>query len=152
MSDRIERVVEIDAPVARVWRALVDHREFGRWFRVELDQPFAEGALSTGRMTMPGFAGWPWRAMVTRIEPETSFAFRWHDFDPEAGRDVADQPTTLVEFTLAPTARGTRLTVTESGFAAIPEPRRIRVMRDNAQGWAIQTDNLAAHVAAHVAS
>lgn len=31
MSDRIEKTIDIDAPVVRVWRALTDHREFGAW-------------------------------------------------------------------------------------------------------------------------
>ena len=37
MSDRIEKTVEIKAPVFRVWRALTDYREFGTWFRVRQD-------------------------------------------------------------------------------------------------------------------
>ena len=31
-DDRIEKVIEMDAPVARVWRAVTDHEEFGQWF------------------------------------------------------------------------------------------------------------------------
>ena len=34
MTDRIEKTIEMNAPVSRVWRALTDHREFGAWFRV----------------------------------------------------------------------------------------------------------------------
>ena len=37
MSDVIEKRIELNAPVSRVWRALTDHREFGEWFRVKLD-------------------------------------------------------------------------------------------------------------------
>jgi uncharacterized protein YndB with AHSA1/START domain len=33
MSDKIEKSVDLNAPVARVWKALTDHEEFGRWFR-----------------------------------------------------------------------------------------------------------------------
>ena len=39
-QDRIEKVVDLAAPVSRVWRALTDHEEFGQWFRVRLDGPF----------------------------------------------------------------------------------------------------------------
>ncbi len=46
MSDRIEKRVEINAPVSRVWRALTDHVEFGEWFRVKLDGPFVPGQVS----------------------------------------------------------------------------------------------------------
>ena len=45
--DRIEKEVVIEAPVSRVWRALTDEEEFGRWFGVELDQPFVQGQTVT---------------------------------------------------------------------------------------------------------
>lgn len=146
MANRIVKTVELKAPVSRVWRALTDHEEFGQWFRVKLDGPFTPGALSTGRMTYPGYEHYPWRATIERMEPEQRFSFRWHDFDEKSGVDVADQPTTLVEFTLEAIPGGTRLTITESGFEAIPEPRRLEVLRGNTQGWDIQAENIAAHV------
>lgn len=152
MTNRIERTVELNAPVARVWRALTDHREFGQWFRVDLDGPFRPGALSTGRMTHPGSEGWPWRAVVERMEPERLFAFRWHDYDADSGLDIAEQPATSVEFRLERAPGGTLLTIVESGFEALPEARRVAVMRDNAEGWAIQTANIAAHVEARHAA
>ncbi len=108
-DDRIEKVIEMDAPVARVWRALTDSEEFGQWFRVKLDGPFKPGAVSTGKMTYPGFEGWPWLATVERMEPERLFSFRWHDYDSKSGVPMAKQPTTLVEFRLQPIPRGTRL-------------------------------------------
>ena len=42
--DRIEKHVLLRAPRTRVWRALTSAKEFGRWFRVELDGEFAAGA------------------------------------------------------------------------------------------------------------
>ena len=146
-DDRIEKVIQIEAPVARVWRAITDHREFGEWFRVKLDGPFRPGTVSTGAMTYPGFEGWPWRATVEKMVTERLFSFRWHDFDKASGKPIAEQPTTLVEFRLEPSERGTRLTITESGFSSIAQPRRLEVMRGNTEGWNIQAKNLAAHVA-----
>jgi uncharacterized protein YndB with AHSA1/START domain len=35
-QDRIEKQVILRAPVARVWRAIADAGEFGRWFGVKL--------------------------------------------------------------------------------------------------------------------
>ena len=146
MADRIVKVVELKAPVSRVWRALADHNEFGQWFRVKLDGPFVPGALSTGRVTYPGYEHYPWRATIERMEPERLLSFRWHDFDENSGVDIEEQPTTLVEFRLEPTAEGTRLTITESGFESIPNPRRLEVLRSNAGGWEIQAKNIADHV------
>lgn len=146
MNERIVKRVELRAPPARVWRALTDYREFGTWFRVQLDQPFAVGEPSTGRMTYPGFEHYPWRATVERMEPERLFAFRWHDFDERSGVPTERQPTTRVEFTLEPSGSGTVLTIVESGFDAIPDPRRLEVLRSNTQGWDIQAGHLTAHL------
>ena len=33
MSDRIEKIVELNASVDRVWDAIADARQFGEWFR-----------------------------------------------------------------------------------------------------------------------
>lgn len=148
MNDKIVKRVELRAPASRVWRALSDHEEFGRWFRVRLDGPFVEGAVSTGQMTYPGYEHMPWLATVERIEPEQLLSFRWHDFDEDSDVDIVLQPTTHVEFRLEPAGNGTVLTITESGFEALPDHRRIAAMRSNTDGWNIQAENLASHVAA----
>lgn len=36
MSDRIEKKIVLRAPRAKVWRAIVDRTQFGKWFRVAL--------------------------------------------------------------------------------------------------------------------
>ena len=146
MSDRIEKSIEIAAPVSRVWKALTDYREFSTWFRVKLEGPFTPGKLAAGNITYPGYEHFPWLAVVDRMEHERLLSFRWHDFDEASGVDIAKQPTTLVEFRLEPTPDGTRLTITESGFEAIPDPRRLEVLRGNEQGWEIQAKNIAAYV------
>lgn len=149
MSDSIIKTITISAPVETVWDALTDHEKFGQWFQVKLDQPFVAGQASTGRMTYPGFEDTPWDARIVAIEPMTRFVYKW----PAAGGDKAIMKSgvpasewTIVEFILAPNASGTTLTVTESGFAAIPEPRRTNVMRSNDGGWAEQLQNIKAHV------
>jgi len=147
MTDQIVKTVTLKAPVPRVWRALADHNEFGQWFRVKLDQPFAPGALSTGQITYPGAEHYPWRATVERMEEERLLSFRWHHFDENSDVDVSEQPTTLVEFRLEPVPGGTRLTITESGFDSLPDARRAEIVRGNTEGWNIQADHIAAHVA-----
>ena len=145
MSDRIERTVEVSAPVERVWRALTDHHEFGRWFRVDLDGPFTVGGTTTGRMTYPGYEGVTWEAVVETMEAPRLFAFRWpHPADPFEDEPAA--PTTLVEFRLSPIPGGTLLTIVESGFEALPMDRRAEAMRGNEGGWKEQAGNIKAHV------
>ena len=54
MNDRIEKRIELKAPISRVWRALTDYREFSEWFRVKLENPFVVGQVSRGRITYRG--------------------------------------------------------------------------------------------------
>src|SRR5438034_11065363 len=70
MSDRIEKRIELRAPLSRVWRALTDYREFGEWFRVKLDGPFVLGEVSRGQMTHPGYEHVKWEAVVEKMEPQ----------------------------------------------------------------------------------
>ncbi|MEO8531368.1 MAG: SRPBCC family protein [Deltaproteobacteria bacterium] len=142
MSDQIEKVVDLKAPLARVWKAISDHREFGTWFRVALDQPFVAGEASTGKMTYPGHEGAPWAARVVAVEPERLLSFRWENDI----KDMDEKPTTLVIFALEAAGTGTRVTITESGFENLPAANRLDILRGNTEGWAIQANNLAAHV------
>jgi len=146
MSDRIEKTVDLNAPVERVWQALTDHEQFGEWFKVSLDGPFVVGVLSTGQMTYPGYEHMKWRAVVVAAEPMRYFAFRWSHPGPGEVGDEAQLPSTLVEFTLAPTLAGVRLTIVESGFESIPADRRDSVFRGNEQGWEEQGRNIKAYV------
>ena len=145
-SDRIEKTIEIKAPVSRVWRALTDHREFGTWFRVRIDGPFVVGQVSRGQMTYPGFEHVRWEAVVQKMEPERLFSFTWHPFAVDPNEDYSKEPPTLVEFTLQKTATGTLLRVVESGFDKIPEKRRAEAFRMNEGGWSAQIKNIAQYV------
>ena len=48
MEDRIQRQIDLKAPLSRVWRALTDHREFSQWFRVRLEGPFGRASRRGG--------------------------------------------------------------------------------------------------------
>ena len=146
MSDRIEKTVDLKAPVPRVWRALTDHDEFGTWFRVRLDGPFVPGQVSRGHVTYPGYEHLRWEAVVQKMEPERLFSFTWHPYAIDPNQDYSAEPPTLVEFTLEKTATGTRLRIVESGFDKIPAKRRDEAFRMNDRGWSIQTENIAQHV------
>lgn len=146
MSDRIEKSVELNASVSRVWRALTDHREFGTWFRVKLDGPFVAGQVSRGQITYPGYEHVRWEAVVQTMQPGRLFAFTWHPYAVDAKVDYSGDPPTLVEFTLEKTATGTLLRVVESGFDKLPSSRRAEAFRMNEGGWSAQMRNIAQHV------
>ncbi len=146
MNDRIAKTIELKAPVSRVWRALTDHVEFGTWFRAKLDGPFAVGKATRARSTYAGYEHIQWEMVVTRMEPERVFSFtsRVYGIDPKEA--CANDPPTVVTFTLEATATGTRLNLVESGFGQFHEPRRSDAWRDNDGGWDIQMANITRHV------
>ncbi|WP_448951839.1 SRPBCC family protein [Labrys neptuniae] len=146
MSDRIEKSIDLNAPVARVWRALTNHEEFGNWFRVKLDGPFVPGELSRGHITYPGYEHVVWEARVVSMEEPRLFSFTWHPYAIEPDVDYSAEQPTLVEFHLHPAGNGTHLSVVESGFGAIPAHRRAEAFRMNDDGWQGQMKNIKAHV------
>jgi uncharacterized protein with PIN domain/uncharacterized protein YndB with AHSA1/START domain len=145
--DRIEKQVLLSAPRARVWRALTDIREFGTWFRVKLETGFALGAVSRGHVTYPGYEHLVFEATVERMEPERLLSWRWHPAPADAKADYSKEPTTLVTFSLEDATEGTRLTVVESGFDALPPERRDEAFRMNEGGWTEQLQNVSRHLA-----
>jgi uncharacterized protein YndB with AHSA1/START domain len=145
-TDRIEKSIELNAPVARVWRALTDYREFGEWFRVDLEGPFVVGKSNRGRITYPGYEHVTMEIVVKTMEAERLFSFEWHPYAVDPNVDYASETPTLVEFGLEESAGGTRLIVSESGFDAIPPGRRDEAFRMNSGGWTEQLKNIEAHV------
>ncbi|MBO9707834.1 MAG: SRPBCC family protein [Caulobacter sp.] len=146
MTDRIEKTIELRAPVERVWTAIADHREFGAWFRVKLDAPFAPGQEAQGQILYPGFEHVTWRARVVTMDEPRLFAFTWHPYGVDPDVDYTKEEPTLVEFKLEPIAGGTRLTIVESGFDKVPAHRREEAFRMNDGGWTQQIQNIKAHV------
>lgn len=143
--DRIEKQTILKATPARVWRALSDAREFGTWFGVKLDDELVPGKPVRGTIHYQGKA-LAFLFHVERMEPEKLFSFRWHPYGIDPDHDYSGEPMTLVELAIAPVPEGTRLTITESGFAQIPEARRAKAFEMNSGGWAAQLDNIARHV------
>jgi uncharacterized protein YndB with AHSA1/START domain len=165
--DKIEKKVTLRAPVSRVWRALADAKEFGRWFGVRLDGEFAAGKTITGTFEMeldearivehqkklgltPSRLRLPEKnavfCTVERVEPEHYFSFRWIPYGIDAEADPKNEPTTLVEFRLEKAAEGTLLTIVESGFDRVPAHRRERAFRMNEGGWTAQAENIRKYV------
>ena len=148
-TDRIEKTVQLRAPLARVWRAISVAKEFGTWFGVEFDGPFAAGARVTGRIvptkvdvevakSQQPYAGIAFEFTVERVEPMKLISFRWHPFAIDPKVDYSKEPTTLVTFKLEEVAGGTKLVISESGFDRIPLERRAKAFTANDEGWTSQ--------------
>jgi uncharacterized protein YndB with AHSA1/START domain len=156
-TDRIEKTVLLRAPLARVWRAISDAREFGSWFGVDFDGAFFAGAQVTGRITpttvdvevaksQEPYKGRAFDFRIERVEPMRLLSFRWHPFAVDEGVDYSSEPTTLVVFELKESPDGTILTITESGFDGIPLARRAKAFAANDQGWAAQATLIAKYL------
>lgn len=145
-TDRIQKRVTINAPRARVWKALTDATEFGKWFGAKLEGPFTPGATTRGKITIPNYDHLTAEFHVERIEPESYFSYRWHPYAVDPAMDYSKEPTTLVEFKLDQEGAATVLTIIESGFDRIPIARRAEAFRMNDGGWTAQINNIENHV------
>ncbi len=148
-TDRIEKTILLRAPRERVWRALTDAKEFGSWFGMRFEAPFAPGAVMRGTIVpttadaevaklQKEFEGVAFELTIDRIEPERHFSFRWHPYAVDRSVDYSAEPTTRVVFEVEEVPNGTRLTVSESGFDRIPLARRAKAFAANEQGWSKQ--------------
>jgi uncharacterized protein YndB with AHSA1/START domain len=147
-NDRIEKRIELKAPVSRVWRAITDYREFGDWFKVKLEGPFVAGEVARGQITLPGYEHVQMQVVVQKIELERLFSFTWIPYGIDPKVDYSKETPTLVEFRLEKSSVGTLLEVTESGFDKVPKERRDEAFRMNDNGWAQQVKNIESYVAA----
>lgn len=135
--DRIERTVELPHPPAKVWTALTTAEGLGSWFGTagaEID--LRPGGSAWMRWDQEGFTA---DMRVERVEEPTVFGYTWHIY----GLPDDDPRRTYVEFTLEPSGAGTRLTVTESGFAQLPEDLHSKAFDGNTEGWAKELGELA---------
>jgi uncharacterized protein YndB with AHSA1/START domain len=157
-TDRIEKKVLLRAPLKRVWRALSDSTEFGTWFGMRFNGPFAPGAVMRGVIVpttvnaevasaQKPYEGTAFEITIDRMEPERLFSFRWHPGAIDHGVDYSVEPTTLVVFTLEEAPDGVLLTITESGFDRIPLARRAKAFAQNELGWNMVVKLIEEHLA-----
>jgi uncharacterized protein YndB with AHSA1/START domain len=137
VPDEIRRQVSVRADRERVWRALTEPAELLRWFPTtacEFDPT-------------PGtHARFEWdeggdEAIVEQVEPGTRLVYRWRPLG-------SDRPYTTVTFELADDGDGTLLTLTELGFASLPDQTREQSWEGNDEGWRKELEELRADLEA----
>lgn len=130
-TDRFETDTLIDAPVERVWSVVVAP---GFWVA---DEDSVAGTVATaGESTVihnPKYGDFPVR--VEKVDSQSYVAYRWTTAFP--GEALTTENSTLIEFSLSEEGDGTRLSIAESGFAALPvsDEARAKVLADNSAGW-----------------
>jgi uncharacterized protein YndB with AHSA1/START domain len=145
--DIIIKDILISAPAETVYRVITEPDQVARWFAdaADLDPaPGSEGTLTfEDRATTQRMAV---KLTVQAAEPPHRFAFRW---DYPDGAQPREGNSLLVEFTLTPEGDGTRLRVTESGFAALarPEQEKVGYYEAHDKGWDAHLASLHGYVA-----
>ncbi len=128
----IEKTLELDAPIDRVWLAISDATELAQWFPKKAEWQLEPGGM--GSFTWAEDEVFPIR--VEKVEAPTHLAWSW-------GHESETEPVTLVEWWL--TSRddgGTTLRLRESGFV---DPKH---REGNVEGWTEELAELVDHLAA----
>lgn len=132
---RIDKSIDIAASPERVWQALTSAPELSAWFQVTIEGEIAQGNEIWMTSTHAGYVGQRFSVRIVEMTPPRRFAWDWHPGEVDRSVDYGKEPRTRVTFTLEPSGRGTRLSVSETGFDAISLERRAKVYKDNSQGW-----------------
>jgi uncharacterized protein YndB with AHSA1/START domain len=134
-SDSIERSIDIDAPIDRVWQLV---SEPGWWIN---EGEVREHRLEErdGLTVVHDDTHGVFSIRTVELREPTFVSFRWQPGSvPEEQR--VDGKDTLVEFFLEERPGGVTLKVVESGFASLPlsaEEQR-KAFDGNTEGWRIE--------------
>jgi len=126
----IERSIWIAAPRERVWQAVTDPAQIAQWFApgTSFSQNGNKICVRIGEMDMEV-------ALTELVDPPRQITTR----------NLPDRSMTTT-YTLEEENGGTRFTVTETGFEALPEDVRKEHLDQNGKGWETVLENLKAHV------
>jgi uncharacterized protein YndB with AHSA1/START domain len=146
--DKIEQTLELPYPQERVWRAISTPEGLSSWFGNIVTLEAAVGSDITFVWHEHGTT----TGLVEVFEPINCFAYRWRANGVSEDEAMIESNSTLVKFELTETAEGTRLELTETGFAALREDVRAISYQDNTGGWKSELGHLVAFLAGEVVS
>jgi uncharacterized protein YndB with AHSA1/START domain len=140
IPNAITRTLDLAHPQQKVWDALTTLDGLTGWFGSH-----ADGDVTPGHdvhMRWEQYDDAKQTLAIKVVDPMSVFAYSWGI----NGAPDGDPRRTYVEFALEPTASGTRLTVTESGFAQLPDEWLEPTYQGNVEGWRSELDELAAYL------
>ncbi len=140
IPNTITRTLDLAHPQEKVWAALTTLEGITGWFGSH-----AEGELAPGKdvqMRWEQYDNAETTLAIKVVDPMSVFAYCWSI----NGAPKGDPRRTYVEFALEPTASGTRLTVTESGFAQLPDEWLESSYQGNVKGWQSELGELVAYL------
>jgi uncharacterized protein YndB with AHSA1/START domain len=141
-ADRIEREIEIDAPIDVVWAVITEPEHITEWFTDSTELDVRAGAK--------GRFGWDMKdtdckhvvnVRVERLDPPNYFSFRWNHPD---GVDASETNAPLVEFSLESRGDSTRLRLVESGLEQIErsDEAKATFFAEHSRGWSVIVERL----------
>jgi len=132
MQDIIQREILIKATQQRIYAAITNPEQVVKWFPETL-----EGDYQPGSQPIFGFGEHGKnQLLVVAAEPHEYFAYRWVPGANHFLGDVQSVPNTLVEFRITEESdQFCKVTLTESGFAALPADMMEDSFKQNSGGW-----------------
>ena len=135
VQDSIVRSATYPVSQERLWRAVTEPDQLTNWFHIEkVEMDFRVG----GEIMWMFTGGHISRAVIDEISPMDRFVWKWK----AAGADdrtvalLSQENITEIVFLIEPVAGGTKLTITETGFAAIvPAGEALVSYNDHTGGW-----------------
>jgi uncharacterized protein YndB with AHSA1/START domain len=133
----VERSIWIAAPRERVWQAITDPQQLGKWYATHYKWEIP--ALQVGaQVTFYNSDTDILHATIEVLDPLREWRLRW---------DPVEQGVVLVTtFWLEEENGGTRATITETGYEAVPADKRQEWLDSIASGYTMSMENLKAHV------
>ena len=130
VPNELRRSVTVHASRQRVWAAVTEPELLLGWFPTH----GAEVDLRIGGRMRFAWVGDADEAVIDEVEPPERLVFRWR---PEG----SERPYTTVSIELREAGDGTtELTLTETGFASLPDPEGS--FRGNENGWTEELEEL----------
>lgn len=139
IPNTITRTLDLAHPQDKVWAAVATLDGITGWFGNH-----ADGEMTPGHDVHMRWEQNDMKAVlaIKVVDPMSVFAYSWGI----NGAPEGDPRQTYVEFALEPTASGTRLTVTESGFAQLPDAWLEQTYQGNTEGWRAELGELVAYL------
>ena len=144
MQNVIKREVVIAAPREKIYQAIADPELVTAWFPEAVEGSFAPGE----RPILDFGDGKKNQVYIVDAKPHEYFAYRWIPGSDHFMGDVLGEQNTLVEFRIQEAEDQTcTVTLTEAGFADLPDEIAEDAREQNAGGWEYMLDRLEKHFA-----
>ena len=134
MQDSLTRDILVKASKEKVYAAITDPKQIIIWFPDAIEG----GTLEPGQKPIFIFGKEGQHKSQIHVEsakPFDYFSFRWVPGSTGMLGDVLTVPNTLVEFFIEELPEGTKVTVKESGFSALPAEVAENSFNQNSGGW-----------------